>query len=328
MEHPTHTRDVSPPAADSSRGTFTSAVALLAFIIAADLWLTHHFDVGFNNPAVFAGVIAAASGGLTFLKWVLDSREQEGIAESVRGVARFVLSANVLVPLYAAGAIAALTVSTVRVVADTPGAIDDVTLTPLDKPPGETRGSPDGLVRFTLVTTPFGRPVRVSVPGFVPTTFTVYPLGGLTLRLGQDVPVAPSVLFRPDKQALLTLRNDGTFRAWIVSGADSALIAETSAVATSYLLGRRVSIPGSLLEDWRLELACDTAFVRNFALLAWKRATVLHGRGPTPNPGDVVRAEVRAPSGKRVAATEVVLGSEPLIDILVPDDVPGAGGCR
>jgi hypothetical protein len=315
-----------PAESPRARVTLSSAAALVVFLVGMDLWSTHHFQFGISNPAALAGVVAVLSAAVTAMQWALKQSDADRIQRSLQRAARVVFSPGVLISLYAFGVIALLMVSTVRVVADTPGAIDDVTMTPLDTARPDSGSSDEGLVRFTLFTTPFGRPIRVAAPGFLPTTFTVYPLRGLTLRLGRELPVAPSILFRPDRQALVALKADGTFRTWIVTARETTLVAETTGVASSFVLGRRPSIPAALFEDWKLELSCDSSYVRNPTLLAWKRATVLHTRGAQPGPGAVVRAEVRTPSGKRIGATEVELGSDPVIDILVPDDT-ARGGC-
>jgi hypothetical protein len=322
----------TPPQQTRGTSMLVKAAALLALIIAADLWSTHHFGVGVSNPAILAGAIAAGSAGVALLRWLLDSRQQRDINDWLHRASRVALSGKVLVPLYAIGAVAALTVSTVQVVAETPGAADTVTLTPLDTRHPDSVDLANGTARFTLVTSPFGRTVRVAAPGFVPTTFTVYPPGGVTIRLGREMPIAPSVLFRPEKQGLAALRNRGTFRVRLVSGTDSAVVAETSGVESSFVLGRRLPITGVMLDDWRLELECEEALARNATLLAWKRPTVLRLHSRTVSQGDTLRAEVWSLSGRKVADAELVLSTEPLIDFPVPDstapDAPVAEACR
>jgi len=314
-----------------ARASLVKAIALLALIVASDLWATHHFGLGLVQLAAIGGVVAVVSGALPFLTAVLTTAEKGGIAKILRIAGRVLLWTPALVAFYVAGAIVALTVSTVRIIGETERPIGRVELTFLGRSgfPRVDSSGREGLVRFTTLTSPFGSPVRLEVAGFAPATFTLYPLGGLTVRLGRDLSVLPTVLFRPGTRALQALVNGGVFRVWMVTPGDSALLAETTAVVvrSSFVMGEPRVIPGAMLEEWRLELTCEEPVIRDQALLAWRRPVPLRTRALRPGPGDRVRAEVWASDTTLVAQTEVVLSGETQIDVPVLNVASAQGGC-
>ena len=205
------------PAPGEVRVTLVKAAALLAFIVAADVWATHQFGLGLTQLVAVGGAVAVVSSAvLPFLKAILSAAEQRSAVRWLRDAGRIVLWTPLLAFLYVAGGIAALTVSSVTVTGEGSDRADSVSIAYLDRP-SHMRSQllyPDSTIRFPAVTTPLGRRVRVVAPGFIAASFTVYPLTGLTVSLGSDLPVAPSILFRPEAQGLLALRNKGRFRAW------------------------------------------------------------------------------------------------------------------
>ena len=59
------------------RATLVKAVALLGFIfiVAADVWATHHFGLGLEQLAAVGGVVALVSGVLPHFRAVLSAAE-------------------------------------------------------------------------------------------------------------------------------------------------------------------------------------------------------------------------------------------------------------
>jgi len=320
------------PAPDEVRVTLVKAAALLAFIVAADVWATHQFGLGLTQLLAVGGAVALVSSAvLPFLKAILSGAEQRSAVRWLRDAGRLVLWTPLLVFLYVAGGIAALTVSTVTVTGEGSDRADSVSIAYLDRP-GQIRSGllhPDSTIRFPALTTPLGRRVRITAAGFIGENFTVYPVTGLTVSLGSDLPVAPSILFRPEAQALIALRTKGRFRAWVLPADPAAVaLAETSGVVSSFLVGEPQALPAALLEAWKLELGCDTTGFRNNILFAWARPTPLRLRSASPVPGTRVHAEVVARNGDVVARTEVTLGADRLIDVPVLDVTPDASSCR
>ena len=316
------------------RATLVKAVALLALIVAVDIWATHNFGLGVTQLVAVGGVVTLLSATLPLLKSVLSAAEQKAAGKIVRRIGGLVLWTPLVLALYAAGGIVAITLSTVRVTNESSDSVASVTLTYPDTPGDSSIHAlrPAGATHMVVRTTPFGRAVRVNARGFVPTSFTVYPLTGLAVSLGRDVPVTPALLFRPEHNGLVALKNGGMFKAWIVvpAGRDTTIIAlaETSAVKSSFLVGEPHAIPGSLVDEWRGEVACDIPDDRNRILLYWRRPTLVRNRVPSPGPGKRVRAEVRAVNGDLVSRSEIVLSNERLIDMPVLDVDPDPGNCR
>lgn len=322
----------SSPAA--VRATLLKAVALLALIVAVDIWATHNFGLGVTQLVAVGGVVTLLSATLPLLKTVLSAAEQQAAGKTVRQIGALVLWTPLLLGLYAAGALVAMTLSTVRVTNESSDSVASVTLTYPDAPGDSSVHAlkRQGATHLVVRTTPFGRAVRIGARGFVPTSFTVYPLTGRAVSLGRDVPVTPALLFRPEHNGLVALKNGGKFSAWIVvpAGRDTTLVAlaETSAVKSSFFVGEPHTIPGALIDEWRGEVACDIPDDRNRILLYWRRPTLVHNRAPGPGPGTRVRAEVHAVNGDLISRSEIVLSNERLIDLPVLDVDPDPGNCR
>ena len=300
--------------------------ALVVLIVGADLWLTHHFGFGLENPGALAGIAAAVSTSLGFAAKLVPRADSRRIRDRLARWGRGLLSEYVLIVLYLVAGSVAATVSTVTIVRDTFDAAGTVEYTYLDTPrhPHTASLASDSLIRFTLLTTPFGRPIRITATGYVPTTFTVYPPAGLTVRLGRDVPVSPSVLFRPGVLGLRALGDGGSLRVWMVSPADTALVGEVSGARAAVLLGVPQPVPASVMEEWKLELTGTPDVVRDQMLLAWKRPATFPHR-LSLGPGTRLIAEVRSRAKVPVARTEVVLGADRLLDVPLPD-LPVSGG--
>jgi hypothetical protein len=290
--------------------------ALVVLVIAFDLWLTHNFGFGIENPFALAPAVAVASGiAMRFLR----PAERKGFKKWIDDKGRLLYSEPVLVGLYLTTGSLMATVSTVTIIRDSSDRSGLVRVAYVDDPsrPPDSASLSDSLVRFTVRTTPFGRSVLVTVPGFVPTTFSVSPLIGLTLRLGHDLPVSPAVLFRPGVLGLRSLADGGTFRVWAVSPRDTTLVGKITGIQTAVLLGDPQPVPAAV-EDWKLELTGMPETLRDQMLLAWKRAAFLPHQASL-GPGTTLLAEIWSRTHARVASTTVELSSEPLLDVPLPD---------
>ena len=321
----------SPPPPGAVRATLIRAALLLLFVVAADVWATHQFAFGVTQLLAVGGIVTVLSStALPAVKAILSDSEQKSVTKRLRSLARRALSTPVLLLLYVPGVLAALTMSSVTVTSEYADRETAVRVASVGS--SHTRSKllkPDSAIRFLTFTTPLGRAVRISAPGFIAANFTVYPLTGLTVTLGSDLAVAPTLLFRPEAQGLVALRNKGRFHAWTLPRTDStAVLAETSGVVSAFLVGEAQALPSALLDAWKLELGCDTTGFKNYILFAWTRPAQLRRRAPSPGPGDQVHAEIVARSGAVVAQTDVRLGAERLIDVPVLDITPDATSCR
>lgn len=321
---PGRERQTSPVPGPGERPTplFARALALVVLVLGVNLWASYHLDIGLNNPGWIAGLVAVVSGAVALVEKLLGESIGEVAQSRVRSLARSALSPMVIVVLYLAALILMLTTSSVMVIAESPGGQSRVTVAPLDEPEA-TRdgsvGSEGDLARFFVLTSPFGRPFRVTAAGYVPATFDVYPFVGRKVRLGTDLPVSPSVLFRPPVFALRSLAGGGSFKVWNAADPDEP-IAEISGTRSSFLLGRSYPVPASWIEDWELELLRDLGDDPEMrpmvaeTLLEWKRPTTLESDASV-GPGSMLIAEVLTRADKVAARAEVTLGAEQLIDV-------------
>lgn len=126
------------------------ALALLAFIAAADLWLAHHFDVGVRDPGALAALVGAVGAAMGLVGKLLSDREKADVGGRVVAAGRLLLTTPLLVVLYLVGATFALTLSTVRVIGAGADMASEVRVIALDDtsvarsgtlPPGGSCGS-------------------------------------------------------------------------------------------------------------------------------------------------------------------------------------------
>ena len=290
-------------------------VSLIVLVIGIDLWLTHHFGVGIENPFALAPAVAAGTGiAMRFLR----PSERQGLQKWVVDTGRYLYSTPVLIGLYLTTGSIMVTVSTVTILGDGSERTGVVLLAYADDPTRtESAALSANPVRFTVRTTPFGRSILVTVPGFVPTTLTVSPFVGLTVRLGRDVPISPAVLFRPGVLGIRALADGGTFRVSDASRGDTTLIGDTTGIHSAVVLGDPQPVTADV-EDWKLELTGLPETVRDQMLLAWKRPAFLPHHSSI-GPRTTLVAEIRSRTDVLVAKTTVVLSSERWLDVPLSD---------
>lgn len=312
----------APGSGDRPTPLFARALALVLLVLGANLWASYHLGIGLDNPGWIAGLVAVVSGAVALVEKLFGESIGDEAQSRMQSLTRSALSPAVIVILYLAALIVMLTTSSVMVIAESPGEGSRVTVAPLDEPDA-TRdgsvGSEGDLARFFVLSSPFGRPFRVTASGYVPATFDVYPFVGRKVRLGTDLPVSPSVLFRPPVLALRSLGGGGSFKVWDAANPDEP-IAAIAGTRSSFLLGRRYSLPAEWIGDWELELARDLGdepAMRPMVaetLLEWKRPTMLESEASV-GPGSTLIAEVWTRADKVAARAEVTLGTERLIDV-------------
>jgi hypothetical protein len=298
-------------------GSLTARVAALLVLVAAvNLWLTHHFRVGVQNPLALVPGVGVAG---TLVMRVMRPGEKHRLEGWLEKQARVLLSERCLLVLYLVAATFMATVSTITIVRDTPDRRGAVEIVYVDSPgrQPDSASLSDSVLRFVVLTTPLGRTVRVTATGFVPTTFTVSPPVGLALRLGQDLPVSPSVLLRPGVLGLRSLDDGGSLYVYAVLPRDTTLVGRIGGVHSAVLLGTPQPISAAI-EDWRLELTGLPPELRDRMLLAWKRPVLLRHHASI-GPGTTLIAEVWSRTHTLVGRGTVELGTERVLDVPVPD---------
>jgi len=298
-------------------------IALVLLAAGVQLWVNHHLGLSSQTPWI-ALALGTLSGVLGVAARLLDDGEQKGLAEAARKVLRFLLHPGLLTWLWGLALVGALFVASVMVIPEA-GATGKATLRSVDGAALGQRDLKEGVARFVVLTSPFGRPYRLSVPGFLEETVAVYPFAGLKLTPERDLRRSPSVLFRPTRDGVEALRSRGSFTVVVKRPAgDEALISPQQGHVGSFLLGRKQAIPPANVGLWRLELEGGGASPALLAqmVLSWSRKLDLESSQPLA-PEMTLVAEVRTPANVVVSRGQVTLGSEPLTDVALTDVPPG-----
>lgn len=310
------------------RTRLLKAGALVALIVALDVWLLHHYGYDLSHIATLS-VVTVLVAVVTYVASTLSSTEKRWAEKAARAIAGRLLRTKVLVGLWVVFVIAVLALSSVTVRSETSEDVGSVSLTFPNHPADTLNGKldQDRIVRFHLWIWPSGRSVRIAAPGFVETPFTVYPLTGLSVKLGEEVPFARALLLRPGHRGLVALKNGGSVRVWVDGPGSEVVVAETAGVKTSFMLGGPRDIPSSAIDRWRDEIACDSTDAGKRMLEVWKTPTVLHPRGQIPAASSPLHIEIRARNGDVVARTNIVVVADPFSDVRVPDLLPDPQAC-
>jgi hypothetical protein len=306
--------------ASSESSVLWRIVALIVLLTAADLWASHHLGWGVRNPGQVA-VLLAVLGGIAKLVGRAFPGEVKQVGARITERVRALVSDRVLAVCGVTFLLAASTFSSVIVLPESATDAQRVSLIGLDEAdavPMERSATRGELIRFRLRTSPFGRPVRLEAPGYVPTVFTVYPVVGLNVRLGQDLAPSPSVLFRPGVEGLSALGDSAVFRVRRVSENDTTLVA-IGMGAHSFLLGRQRAITSELIADWERELQAMGAPLASLADMIgkWKRPKPLLA-STALKPDDHLIAEILM-GEVVVSSAEVTLWPDRLIDVPLTD---------
>ena len=179
--------------------------------------------------------------------------------------------------------------------------------------------------RYLVTTSPFGTPYRVEAKGYLPKTLDVFPLWGVTVDPERDLRAAPSVLFRPDSDALGALDDGGYIVITLLRDGKQQLIACGAKTRSSFLIGRMEFLSATLVQafrdDWTLELKGGSEDETHTAqtLLQWRypRRLPLFGI-PDLQPQMRLEAEVYSRTGTPVARAKTTVSEEALTDVRIP----------
>lgn len=282
--------------------------------------------VGFNGPFLLAalgilgvgfGAIEAATGEKLKEKW---------LGKLVEKLLKF----PILAGLYMALLVALAGWSSVTILNDPANTVFDATLTPAGYSGAtpaqqDNKDAPANPVRFTRVWVgPLGRPYRLDVKGYLPQTFDVYPIAGVSLSPRRHLRVTPSVLFRPPFDALAPMAGGVRVAVWIETATGQVPVADATVKQQSILIGTDQPIPPALLESWRLDAVAQR--ITNESLLAqllecWKQPLVVAPQKPL-EPGHVIRAVVYNPTGQPLAEARALLDEDRLQDVAMSAATP------
>jgi hypothetical protein len=289
-------------------------IALILLIAGVELWAGHHLGWSWQTPWV-ALVVGAVS---KVADWILPKQERDALGERCRRRLHAWLPASRVASAWGLALTLAALVSSVTVTStDTHGRAKAVLKT-ADGGALGARTLESGLARFPVLTNPFGRPLRLTVDGFLEESITVFPVVGVRVTPDRDLRRSPSVLFRPPPIGVQTLASGGTFAvAWKrPDGSPQPLAAPQAGPHGAFLVGRAQAIPAASVGLWRLELEVFEVgpAVTSRMLLAWSRPHLVQPVAPLA-PGMTLLAEVRTRVGAVVAQVEVTLGSDALTDV-------------
>lgn len=287
-------------------------LSFFALVVLTEYWLSYHVAISFGSVGALSQITGAITVGLGILNKVLRKAQQEDLSSKITCVASKALSPAFLLIFAAAAVFVALTVSSIRIVSEG-GPPLDASIMPVDSQQ-ETLLKTSRAAPLVVGTTPFGRTYRIKVEGYLAETFQVMPFSGLRIRPSKDLRVSPSILLRPPRGALGSLESGGSVVVSLEQDGRLTRVAGFQKTRSSFLIGRKVSIPASLVELWKLELAREQEPNRSETLLEWMRPTVLKPSVELA-PGMKLVAQVKSRVGKTVAEAHFVLGSDALNDI-------------
>lgn len=310
-------RESPPTRRSSGRPVFVRAVVLLGLLVALDLWTSRHLGIGLSRRPAWLGVLTTSwVAAASLLDRTLEDEEKKSLARRVRDALRGLLATPVLVAMAALLAVVSSSYSSVAVLGEPEARTARLRPVAGESPDaGWIVGDPP---RFLVASGPFGRPYRLSVPGFLPAVLSVPAFRGLQIVPERDLRRPPTLLLRPLPAALGSLEGGGSLEVWT---GDDKILDDSCGCRTSYLLGRSQPIPSGALAEWRLELLALHAAPEDSDLFA---RTLLDWRKPrlvAPSlaalPGTAFTVFVRSRAGKIITRTAFTLSDDPFQDILL-----------
>lgn len=325
------------PAADPVVDPPTSAkppsdwpIRVLALIPLAGilfLWSDYHLGIGTSQPVAVAGIAAALPFAIGILPYLLDKADDEALRTRLRATIAQRLTWRAIVIAYLLFGAVMLTWTSVLVLAEDGSRLGRVTLKALDGGSAtlhvETPTDKDKPARFILPITPFGRPYRLEVEGFVPKTIEAWPILGVRVRPGIDLRRSPSVLLRLSEIAMGSWKDEGGADLRVVSvgmRGEEALIASTRTPANAFFLGRAQPVPADWATTWKTELQSravnDQLAARQ--ILEWRQSVVLP-LSTGVEPGQSLRVTLTNAQRHVFASSEFFVGKDELQDQLIGD---------
>jgi hypothetical protein len=302
----------------ASRDVWPRAILLAAWAALANAWAERHLGVGLADPLALLGL----TGSWTVLWIVLDALVEEDDQKNARRrwakrLRRWLGQrwvGFVLVLLYGASVIIAASYGSLVVIGPPTGTF----VTDLDGrqvADAPATNTPDS--RLLVATNPFGRDLRVAVPGFIDQIVTLYPLLGRRIDPQQDMRPLPTILFRPTTEALDSLGEGGRFSLFKIDG-DACRFLGFAAAQSSFRVGRDRPVPSGVFATWSIELGAIgvNGQVLDRTLLAWGRPEAVATIEPT-KPGAQIYAVVATRVDKRKAEVLATVGDESWQDILM-----------
>jgi len=330
------------PRALALRLAWLALVLLLAYV-----W--YQQNLGASTPSLVLASSASAAV-LSALGWVYGKKE---IDAGLKGAVRRRLDRLLTVPVLCAATLLVLVfgtlVTSVKVFSEGSGGTLRVRVAPegaAQSDGGDMRvlRGPGEVASIFCFTAPLGRAFFVDVTSYQRHSFDLYPWIGARIRVERDLARAPSLLVRVPSRSQ-SLLPGGRIELWTRGGrAERIAQCMTSEDAGAALFGQRPPIPESFVATWERELRAgglpDTDANAARAILSWQRPkhgstseALVPGMELTAHffgEGTPVGGATGGPSPGARASAHIVVGSQPLQDVLLgdPDRRTDPGGDR
>ncbi len=303
-------------------GFFPRALAMILLGVMVHLWCTHHLGTSLAGIGWISALAAAFSAGLALLDKLAEEEEKKHVTKRLQRAAGILLAKPVLVILYMVALLFGMSYASVTVVPDAEGDRLGAQLQAVGSGKIREKRSGDGVPRFLVPTNPFGRSYRIKVSGYLNHPIEVYPLIGLKIKPIRDLRPSPSVLLRPNNDALRDLDDEAVLVVHLLEEGKAPWEIGRhgpEGKRSSFLLGPPRRIPSAFLEDWELELRGIGFSGGHDGLIPtlirdWKRPKKVEIRRDL-EPGMRLRAEILTKAGKCSAREEFILDRENLVDI-------------
>lgn len=305
------------------------AIVLSGLILAILLWLDRHLGMGLGTLQS-AAVVTVATFAIGLVQNLLSKAEVEVNQTTITNALRRIFSTPVLILLVVTTCILAASFASVVVIeSDASGHVKGgkLQLKALDRSDWSMQAptARSGVSQYFLVpTSPFGRSLRLEVPGYLPRTVTVYPLVGERIDPERDLIPSPSLLLRLDPRGFPSISGDRArgirLRISQVEGEGrSTLLGCGPMNSASMLAGPLRRVDSEVLASWREDLIAmgiDES-QRALSLRRWRKTSVFPLGRPLL-PGSALRAEaISRESGCIIASASFRLGFDGLHDQLM-----------
>ncbi|MCP4767468.1 MAG: hypothetical protein GY875_14480 [Gammaproteobacteria bacterium] len=314
---------------------------LVTLIVGFDFWLARQTGNGLRDPALMGGAGALLLAALLWSEKIVSSVADDAWKKWLRWLTLRVLRWRVLTILYLTVGFMMVSLAAVVVVSDgspLPSGIEIAAIDDISRPPSWLCDSSESVYRECVWVALFGSSYRLDVPGYLPRLIEVYPLVGARVRPEEDLRRSPTVLFRPNRIALNTLKRcedpeiPGPERCCArfelchmkLPTLCTPLVSKTGHTG-SFLIGWSKSLPSGLTQDWQFELMArefdvDTALADT--LLKWKHYAVFppsvkrgYNRVSPLKSGMKLRARVYSKAGKVVACKLLTVEDVAFLDV-------------
>ena len=292
---------------------------LILFIFLINLWITFHLDNKVIHYVITDGILVLIPIGSFIIKF-LTNKDNDQFKKMSRSALFLLLRPSTLIILYSLFIVIILFVSSVTVCSDGIPDRMKVSLIPIkqsirDDQKATELYSTDGVLRFTRITTPFGRHFYLRVKGYARYSFNLYPLTGKRISVSKDLIFIPSIIIRVPVSNIMHLSMGNIVIK--CNGNEIALI-KTNKNNGSIMISSENMIPDEFIEKWKMELQVDSigddAATR--IMSKWRLPIFVQPREDIL-PNSILEATFYIVKDRPLSKAKLIVGSEKIQDILL-----------